>query len=476
MTSFLPEITERVAIDGSEIVDGSCRPTVTIDGSLAGPGIPGLNLNTAFASFGPNVTIRGLAFVNFSSHGLSSQSGDFHTIDCSNFGVDTLGNPGGNGQAGISFSPGGSQSRVTDSEIAFNTTHGISVSTFGTLRSGDIGGLAVGEGNEIHDNGQYGVAVGDNADFEVRGNWMYANGLGGLNVISPSSPTTSLDSVDSDTADGLVTGLDPFEPFDIDLYVDGSCDDAQGETYWASDSFSADDSGFGAWSFVELGLAPFDAVTAYVSTAGESFDGSTSNVSGCLEVEDPGLEQPGPDYVVNSLADTDTDGICEFVGGVDGCSLREALLAANADGVASTITFDGLESGDVIDVQFQLPTITEELVLDATGLDETCAPAINIDGSLAGIGVSPAPDQLVLRAGADRRAGRRRVQRRRRADPERWHRPRGRVLVVRGRHPRHRRRQRPQRDQDQQRHELHDPGQRDRQQTATTASGYPATR
>ena len=75
---------------------------------------------------------------------------------------------------------------------------------------------------------------------------------------------------------------------------------------------------------------------------------------------------PGPDFIVNTDADTD-DGTCD----VSSCTLREAIDAANANADASEITF----AGDyTITLGSTLPQIATEMTIDGSGY------TITIDG------------------------------------------------------------------------------------------------
>ena len=88
---------------------------------------------------------------------------------------------------------------------------------------------------------------------------------------------------------------------------------------------------------------------------------------GAVEYVNP---QPGPNLVVNTLADKD-DGACEpLIPGLADCTLREAIVFANSNPDANTITFavDG-----VITLQESL-TVGNDVIIDGTGRD------ITIDG------------------------------------------------------------------------------------------------
>ena len=66
-----------------------------------------------------------------------------------------------------------------------------------------------------------------------------------------------------------------------------------------------------------------------------------------------------PGYVVNTTADT-SDGTCDL----SNCTLREAIAAANGDGVPSAIGFDIPGDPGPITLGSALPTITAPVTLD----------------------------------------------------------------------------------------------------------------
>ena len=84
---------------------------------------------------------------------------------------------------------------------------------------------------------------------------------------------------------------------------------------------------------------------------------------GAFEVQ----PQPGPDFVVNSTADTD-DGICAVVTEND-CTLREAINAANNYSGAATITFASavFSTSQTIPLTGVLPTITNTITITGPG-------------------------------------------------------------------------------------------------------------
>jgi CSLREA domain-containing protein len=74
--------------------------------------------------------------------------------------------------------------------------------------------------------------------------------------------------------------------------------------------------------------------------------------------------------VVNSLADTD-DGSCAPIGTGNGCTLREAINAANADAGAETITFDpnvfSIPGPHLISLLTALPVISTDMTIQGPG-------------------------------------------------------------------------------------------------------------
>ncbi|HEY6804908.1 MAG TPA: Calx-beta domain-containing protein [Pyrinomonadaceae bacterium] len=81
-------------------------------------------------------------------------------------------------------------------------------------------------------------------------------------------------------------------------------------------------------------------------------------------------------YTVNSTADTN-NGACTT--GVNGCTLREAIIAANANAGADTIQFS-LGAGSTINLLSQLPAITEAVTINGS--------SVILNGTSAGAGVN----------------------------------------------------------------------------------------
>jgi CSLREA domain-containing protein len=96
----------------------------------------------------------------------------------------------------------------------------------------------------------------------------------------------------------------------------------------------------------------------------------------------------GNTYIVTTTSDGD-DGACA----VSLCSLRDAIKAANAHAGADTINFNIPGTGvHTINVNSQMPLITDPLIVDGTSEPSCSAPCIELRNSAAG-------DGLVVEAG-----------------------------------------------------------------------------
>ncbi|MCO5186064.1 MAG: right-handed parallel beta-helix repeat-containing protein [Anaerolineae bacterium] len=98
--------------------------------------------------------------------------------------------------------------------------------------------------------------------------------------------------------------------------------------------------------------------------------------------------QEGPDFIVNTDADTD-DGLCSVLGqgiGNQDCTLREAINAANANADPSEIAF----AGDyTITLTAQLPFIATEIIVNGAGR------SVTVDGNNTHTALSVLPDSAL---------------------------------------------------------------------------------
>lgn len=155
--SELPTITDPVIIDAVAFSAATCASSVVasdlevaLSGFLAGDA-SGLVLGSGSSGS----TIRGLAIVNYAKFGIEVYS-DNNIVRCNHIGIDASGLVGlGNGWSGI----------VVDGD---NNT---------------VGGDSIDDRNVISDNGQTGVLLADDSDFNVvAGNYIgtKADGVGPL--------------------------------------------------------------------------------------------------------------------------------------------------------------------------------------------------------------------------------------------------------------------------------------------------------
>jgi CSLREA domain-containing protein len=114
-----------------------------------------------------------------------------------------------------------------------------------------------------------------------------------------------------------------------------------------------------------------DATCASTDQRGISRPQGSHCDMGAYEVQ----EQSGPDFVVNTAADTD-DGYCTEVD----CTLREAINAANSYGGTATISFASavFSTPQTITLTSTLPTITNEIIINGPGSD-----LLTVDGNNA---------------------------------------------------------------------------------------------
>jgi hypothetical protein len=240
-SSALPDIDDRVTIDGTTAQSYSGEPVVEIDGNGTGSSTDGFNVT------GGGLTVEGLSIINFDGNGLQFLGGTNRVRGC-HVGVQANGTTqGGNGGRGVFVNTtdtviGGSASS-DGNLISGNTFAGISLRTFGTAdptivrgnRIGldgagnpmgnggngifingtghTVGGIGAGEGNVIAHNGNAGIRVnGTNPDEspntknEIRGNRIFANSAigidlgsdGGGGITGPLEGPTENDSGDGD--------------------------------------------------------------------------------------------------------------------------------------------------------------------------------------------------------------------------------------------------------------------------------------
>ena len=224
--SALPDIDESVLIDGSTQPGTFASPVVVLDGSSAGPGVPGLSAS------GDDVTIRGLRITGFDGAGVAA-SGSGLRVDSS-----TIDHNGGDGIAPTGFS--------SDASIS---------------------------GNRILANGGLGIDDGDN----------------GPSFFGPTAPPSLMLSQFSDQLSGSISGssgtyaVEVFKVASCDPSGYGEGDvPIGGKDVIVPPGFPS----FASWTFdVPGGVALTDVFTATVTNP----DGTTTEFSNCASKPKPNL-------------------------------------------------------------------------------------------------------------------------------------------------------------------------------------------
>ncbi len=161
----------------------------------------------------------------------------------------------------------------------------------------------------------------------------------------------------SQNSDGSCTAGSNFNSQTInDLAVE--LRDADGTTVLGS----ASSNGVGVNETISNVVLPSGSGEFYVRVTG----GTVDNVQMyALDITLQTAPQSGPDFVVTSNSDGSTNGICDSVGTGDGCTLREAITAANANANDSIITFSGVTG--TIQLESALPTLSTGISIQGPG-------------------------------------------------------------------------------------------------------------
>ncbi len=423
--SALPQVTDSVTIDGRSELSAGSWPLVTIDGGPAAP--PSLHgLDVQPTSFG-SVQIQALAFIRWdAANGMALRlaSAGTATVFGSLFGLDANGVPGGNHTGiGIENSSAniGGTAAGTRNVISGNVT-GVSISALSTTTF--VGGNWIGVGldgvsalgnssegvlaqsfnghliggpvplttNRIRHNGT-GIRV-TGGSTQIR-SWNEIDENLGLGIDLGSLGVTANDPGDADTGPNALqnypTGLDPRDLGGGQIRVAGTLDSVSGPSYtlrfYASPAADASGHGEGARFLGETTssagsfsytFVPSSPVTVgdVVSATATDPAGNTSEFSAAVAVTAAG----GATFVVNTAADT-ISGVCD----VTHCSLREAILAANANAGADTIGFAISTGPQTIAPATPLPTITGPVrILGSTQPGFDGRPIIELNGAGAG--------------------------------------------------------------------------------------------
>jgi CSLREA domain-containing protein len=350
------DATDSECTGNTSAVEGSylgVRPDgVTAAGNFTGTDIAGTSQRVGGASPSQRNLISG------NNTGISVGFGANVTgtiIDGNYIGTDASGQKALPNSIGIHlvdfpFPSGALVGEQARNRIAYNRTAGIVVEELSVTNRIDA--------NDIHDNG-----VGIDLSFDgVTANDLNDADSGGNNrqnfpVITAVSRTASGLSI-SGTLDRPATASSL--TFAIGVYASSTCDLSgfgQGEHFLGTFNFISADASVETFTNKPLATtAPLPVGTQITLTATDPA-GNTSEFSHCAALDAGALN-----FVVNSTLDTD-DGNCTQT--VDGCTLREAINAANARIGGDTIAFNIPGSGvHIIAPTSALPTITDAVTID----------------------------------------------------------------------------------------------------------------
>ena len=271
-----------------------------------------------------------------------------------------------------------------------NGRDGVNVFSGSGLGDNVIGGTGAGQGNIIAFNAVTGVAVGSSSSRDaVLGNSIHSNGglgidLGRDGLVNAAANNGQMPPVITAAAvngavDGTVEGP-VSSSVRVEFFASAACDSSgsgEGETFIGFADVATDVAGDGIFSApVGAGIGSGDFVTATATDA----DGNTSEFSPCA------IPSPGdPTLMVTSTDDVD-DGTCDLAH----CSLREAIIAANAAPGPDDIRFDlGGTAPQTISPTAALPVVTGPVSIDGgTAADCAGVPGVVLGGSLAGAGAA----------------------------------------------------------------------------------------
>jgi CSLREA domain-containing protein len=269
-----------------------------------------------------------------------------------------------------------------------------------------VGGTAVGAGNVVAGNGNAGVrvtggpeAVGNtisrNSIFDnVRTDRQFPGIDLGSDDVTPNDPgdvddgpnglqnfpiLTSVSAGTPTTVGGALHSA-PDTTYRIEFFDSPTCDPlgfGEGEDFLSSIEVTTDS--LGDTSFQGISLLESVAAGHQITATATNPVGSTSEFSMCAPV--PGQA----DYVVTAEDDLN-DGSCQ----ISHCSLREAILAANAhpglDRIVFAIPGTGAKSIAITSTPSRFPEITSPVVIDGTTQPGYAGrPSIELDGSNVGV-------------------------------------------------------------------------------------------
>jgi hypothetical protein len=444
-TSALPDITDRVVVDGYTQPGFNGLPLVELNGAGAGAVIAGLNINAGGS------TVQGLIINNFNGHGIrlgtaggniirgnfigtnaagdAAQSNSGHGVFIDNTPNNTIGGTAA-GDGNVVSGNGGQGIRIDGSGATSNTVAGNLIGTDATDiaalgNAGDgvrvenssgntIGGIAVGS-NSIAFNGQDGVNINAGAGNSVLGNSIHDNGTTAQHLGIDLSP----DGVNANDAGDADTGANNLQNFPVltsavlnsgqlhiagtlnstanttfrvEFFGAGLCDasgSGEGRSFLGSASVTTNASGNASFSmdFAGTDVSLGDSVTV---TATNMSAGDTSEFSGCFGVVGTTTWTGAVSSEWNFSANWSTDIVptANHVAIIPSSGVTNEPTISSTDAVAASVT---IQSGRTLTMQSNRTLTAGVVTLEAGGALSVGAGQsarvnadINVNGTLAG--------------------------------------------------------------------------------------------
>jgi CSLREA domain-containing protein len=228
--------------------------------------------------------------------------------------------------------------------------------------------------NGIRDNGELGIDLADDIDADGVTPNDVDDTDDGANRFQNFPELTSVDVSAGETTFTGTLNSTPGQTFRIEYYrsANAECDPSEfgeGRDSIAGNNVTTDAGG--DVSFEHVFAFELEAGEVVTAIAIDLTTGDTSEFSHCTDVTAAPSEMV---YVVNTNNDDSPD-VCT----AGHCTLREAILAANGDGVPSTIEF-ALTDTEIL-LAAELPTITAPVYIDGTSQG---SGTVSISGAVAG--------------------------------------------------------------------------------------------
>jgi hypothetical protein len=446
-TSALPDITDRVVIDGFTQPGFAGTPLVELNGTGAGAVIAGLNVLSGGS------TIQGLAINNFNGHGIRLGTAGGDTVRGNFIGTNALGdtahpntgdgvfidNTPNNTIGGTAAGDGNVISANTGNGVVIggagatgNTIAGnlIGIDATGTVALGNaldgvhldtasgntIGETTTGAGNIIAFNGRDGVSVNAGAGDSILGNEIHDNGTTAQHLgidLSPDGVTPN----DAGDADNGANNLQNFPvitsavvssgghiqiagtlnstastTFRVELFDAVACDASgfgEGALFFGSTSVTTDANGDASFTvdFFGTDTGIGDSITA---TATNMTTGDTSEFSGCVGAFGTAVWNGSADNNWHNGANWNNDisPSAQNVAIIPSSGVTNEPTIFAADAVAASVT---IQSGRTLTIQSSRTLTAAGVTIDAGGALSVGAGEtgrvnadLNLSGALSG--------------------------------------------------------------------------------------------